>query len=153
MIADLALDAYKKNEVYSCYDIHFEFMWNEAENHLTLRLDYHLNPYKSQSCIENLNDKELAFALKCNEERAKKARDKKKEWKRIAPEFKDAYNKHITQGIMTLVTKVDTVTNEETVKDVLTKRIRPFIEVGIKFINECFLTDEITLKGDKAIEQ
>ena len=133
--------AMEDNDESGCYDYHFEFEWDEAKNLLTLRLDSHLNPYKSQNDIKNMDNKELKeFAKKCNNKRAEKAREMKTCWIQMAPEeYRKSYNAHITSALMTLVTVKYTHNKlkDLTVKDVL-DLIRPFIETGVKFMKKNF---------------
>lgn len=140
--ADLK-DAMKCNKPESCYDYHFEFKWNEAANLLNMRLDYHLNPYKSAKDIENIDDVRLKkFAKECNEVRKNNAIKNKDNWFRISPEeYHSNYNKHITDSLMTLVTvKYEHDELKYLTVDEVLKSICPFIEVGTKFIAEYFLS-------------
>lgn len=125
-----------------CYDYHFEFEWYEAERLLTMRLDSHLNPYMSKKDIDRIGDaRKKQFAMECNKERAKQARQNRDNWFRIAPEeYRKCYNAHITSTLMTLVTVEYTndKLNGLSVKEVLAL-IRPFIETGTKFITEYIL--------------
>ncbi len=130
-----------------CYDYHFEFKWNEENNSLTMRLDYHLNPYISAKDIERIEDYNLkVFAKKCNEFRAEKARGHREDWRNCYNKYSDFYNGRITSTIMTLVTVKYAHDEMEnlTVKEVH-ELIRPFIKAGTSFIIEYFLPHEITM--------
>lgn len=134
-------EAAEGHEVEKCFDYHFEFKWEEAQSHLTVRLDYHLNPYYSKNAIESIEQENLMeFAEECNKYRAGKARRLKRQWKqlalKIAPELSDCYSHHISNYLLFLAQKE---WNSETIKGLSVREvlalIAPFIELGTEFVN------------------
>lgn len=143
-------DALKSHDTSNCFDYHFEFQWNETNNILTLRLDYELNPYQSQSDINHMEDKLKNFAIECNKKRAEKARLNKKIWEETINEFSKInpkhknyiknykYNKSIPQCILKLVSAEYKNENlkGKTVEYVLYNIIYPFVNFHEEFIKK-----------------
>lgn len=67
----------------SCYMFHYELAYNPATNNLTIRLDYHLNPYLSEKDIKNkrynffdLNEEQTDYLIEISNEANKGLRKK-----------------------------------------------------------------------------
>lgn len=123
-----------------CYEYHFEFEWDEKNRLLEIRLDYHLNPYKSNSDLKKEENENIkSFAQEANTYRAQIARTGKKYWKKYMPEdWKDAYNGHITDSVLQLASKYIKIDKDHTVAQV-TEQIEAFVKSAVRFVDEVML--------------
>lgn len=118
-----------------CYQFHIEFEWDSIKNVLTVRLDYHLNPYKTRNEINKNNASATVEKYKvCNCLRANVAKNLKN------TDFaqKYHYNNHIGENLMILSSTTIKVENNWTVDDVK-EQIMPFINDAVNFLENDLL--------------
>lgn len=71
---------YKSLTISNCYDFHYEIQYSEGNNIIELRLDYHLNPYKSQSDINGYNEPQKSHLKEINKKRKEAFKNLKKSY-------------------------------------------------------------------------
>ena len=119
-----------------CFDIHFEFSWDEETRLLKTQVHYELNPYHSVKDLEKLlptiSKKEQDFIIKNNKRKADIVRLGKIWWEQNGYNklYKDFnYAKKIKENLFSVVTYKQIISDKDTVSDVL-NRIQPFITIG-----------------------
>lgn len=124
----------KKCTKTNCFELHFEFEWDENSRVLEIRLDYHLNPYKSNKDIERMkNEDEKYSAQLCNSYRYEVAYLSRKEWKKYAPDgWENCYNSKLSQNIMKLIYKEIIIDKNKTVGEVVDE-IDKFVSAAKQF--------------------
>ncbi|MBR5424366.1 MAG: PD-(D/E)XK nuclease family protein [Clostridia bacterium] len=131
--------------IEACYSIHYEFEWDEENKILNYRLDYELNPYKSQAKAKQESDPEKRKKIeKCGNRRAEIARECKKIWdKEYKSRFEDGfevnYNGHITDYLLKLIYGSVEIEDDQTIEDVLSV-ISPFIDITSEFVENVILS-------------
>lgn len=66
--------------ISNCYDFHYEIQYSEGNNIIVLRLDYHLNPYKSKSDINGYNESQKSHLKEMNIKRKEVFKELKKSY-------------------------------------------------------------------------
>lgn len=117
----------------NCYELHFEFEWDEQNGVLEMRLDYHLNPYLSNKDIEHTEGAVKQYALDANEFRCSVAKNAKNKWEQYAPDgLKKCYNAHLTNNIMKLISYCMKIEEDTKISQVVTQ-VQAFVETASAF--------------------
>ena len=121
------------NDYKNCYELHFEFDWDEQNSVLEMRLDYHLNPYLSNKDIERSEGAIRQYALEANKFRCSVAKNAKSKWKQYAPAgLEECYNARLTNNIMKLISYSVKVEEDIKISQIVTQ-VHTFVEAASAF--------------------
>ncbi len=126
----------EKQNFRNCYELHFEFEWDEENGLLEIRLDYHLNPYLSNNDIKGLREDFQQNAIEANEYRKSVAQKAKQQWLKYAPKGTEkCYNSHLTDNIMKLLFKTIKIDKETTILQVVAQ-VQEFVSAASNFVEK-----------------